>query len=554
MSKAENTSENEEKIENQNEQNNSINIEENDSVKSENLSSIQEETENSQNEENVQSENLEEGKNQNTQNYNFANLQKTLISKTAEKVKQNQESKEKNVLENPQKSEVQEDNSENSGKSQKRKLEKEYEDFVKPFQVEPEIKDCEIDYKYYLNNFENYVNSFWFPDYRIQAQVVSNQKAVKECFQNIYSEFYSRKYPNSVVLKQNSDSKTESMIIDGFESVVILTPDGKEKIYKCPESENKNRKWFISYHMGVPIYTEGKSVIDSILKNAGLTYNAGKIFGENKGKLLDRFGNSIKNIYRPAPVSNLLRDLLINAAKNDVYVSDKTLYSKWGEHITGKNGNLVELDNGKGKVISNVPYFSQLLAQTKDEYIDENGEYKTITGKVLCQLTAIAMLLWVKGIKGSTDKYFPDELYDDAEELNFSKNKIWDNTDSLYKEILNKFDNSLLLKIIESESEGKEEYKKIIQNQIDKGIPVPTSIHYKIYDKGKEIDANHVIFIVGYTEKGFIVIDPYGNLNKGKNSHLSDDFDGSYVEYAYDKYDICNRHIYLINKNKGDKK
>ena len=548
MSKAENTSENEEKIENQNEQNNSINIEENDSVKSENLSSIQEESENSRNEENVQNKKLEEQKNQNTQNYNFANLQKTLISKTAEKVKQNQESKEKNVLENPQKSEVQEDNSENSGKSQKRKLEKEYEDFVKPFQVEPEIKDCEIDYKYYLNNFENYVNSFWFPDYRIQAQVVSNQKAMKECFQNIYSEFYSRKYPNSVVLKQNSDSKTESMIIDGFESVVILTPDGKEKIYKCPESENKNRKWFISYHMGDPIYTEGKSIIDSILKNAGLTYNAGKIFGENKGKLLDRFGNSIKNIYRPAPVSNLLRDLLINAAKNDVYVSDKTLYSKWGEHITGKNGNLVELDNGKGKVISNVPYFSQLLAQTKDEYIDENGKYKKVSGKNMCQLSVLAMMLSFLGIKGSTDKYFPDELYDDAEELNFSKNKIWDNTDSLYKEILNKFDNSLSLKIIESESEGKEKYKKIIQNQIDKGIPVPTSIHYKIYDKGKEIDANHVIFIVGYTEKGFIVIDPYGNLNKGKNSHLSDDFDGSYVEYAYNKYDICNRHIYLIDK------
>ena len=541
MSKAENTSENEEKIENQNEKNNSINIEENDSVKSENLSSIQEESENSRNEENVQNKKLEEQKNQNTQNYNFANLQKTLISKTAEKVKQNQESKEKNVLENPQKSEVQEDNSENSGKSQKRKLEKEYEDFVKPFQVEPEIKDCEIDYKYYLNNFENYVNSFWFPDYRIQAQVVSNQKAMKECFQNIYSEFYSRKYPNSVVLKQNSDSKTESMIIDGFESVVILTPDGKEKIYKCPESENKNRKWFISYHMGVPIYTEGKSIIDSILKNAGLTYNAGKIFGENKGKLLDRFGNSIKNIYRPAPASNLLRDLLINAAKNDVYVSDKTLYSKWGEHITGKNGNMVELDNGKGKVISNVPYFSQLLAQTKDEYIDENGEYKTITGKVLCQLTAIAMLLWVKGIKGSTDKYFPDELYDFLETNGGGKGKVTDTLNNC-KKIIEKIAPDFIVKDIHPSAD----YINKIKNQINKKNPVVISLNYK---DSQNKDSGHVVFIVGYTENGFIIHDPYGNLNKGKNSQLSNDFDGSYVEYAYNKYNLLGKYaIYLEPK------
>ena len=355
---------------------------------------------------------------------------------------------------------------------------------------------------------------------------------------------------NSINIEENDSVKsenlssiqeeTESMIIDGFESVVILTPDGKEKIYKCPESENKNRKWFISYHMEVPIYTEGKSVIDSILKNAGLTYNAGKIFGENKGKLLDRFGNSIKNIYRPAPASNLLRDLLINAAKNDVYVSDKTLYSKWGDHITGKNGNLVELDNGKGKVISNVPYFSQLLAQTKDEYIDENGEYKTITGKVLCQLTAIAMLLWVKGIKGSTDKYFPDELYDFLETNGGGKGKVTDTLNNC-KKIIEKIAPDFIVKDIHPSAD----YINKIKNQINKKNPVVISLNYK---DSQNKDSGHVVFIVGYTENGFIIHDPYGNLNKGKNNHLSDDFDGSYVEYPYDKYDICNRHIYLINK------
>ena len=550
MGKAENTSENEneEKIENQNEQNKSINMEENDSVKSENLNSIQKESENSQNEEKVQSENLEECKTQNTQNYNFANSQKTLISEATEKVKQNQKSKEKNALENPQKSEkveiknkIQDDNSENSGKLQKRKLEKEHEEYKNKLKAQPETPRPQK----YLN-----LNFFPFKKGYVSLKKIKELKE-QNCLWKIFNSFekepYKTCFPNSVVIKQDKDSKTKSVIVNGLDSVLIVSPDGKETFYACPKGQKKED--FVSLYMGLPIYTDSRSVFEGFLKNAGLTYNVGKISGENKGKELDIYGNPIKEVRKPK--SNfLLRGILTSdsSAKKQVYNEDINLYSKWGDHITGKNGNMVELDNGKGKVISNVPYFSQILAQTKDEYIHENGKYKKVSGKNMCQLSVLAMMLSFFGIKGSTDKYFPDELYDDAEELNFSKNKIWDNTDSLYKEILNKFDNSLSLKIIESESEGKEKYKKIIQNQIDKGIPVPTSIHYKIYDKGKEIDANHVIFIVGYTEKGFIVIDPYGNLNKGKNSHLSDDFDGSYVEYAYNKYDICNRHIYLIDK------
>jgi uncharacterized protein YvpB len=440
MSKAENTSENEneEKFENQNGQNNSINIEENDSVKSENLNSIQDEKT-----ENVQNKKIEELKEQ---------------------------------------------------------------------------------------------NCLW------------------KIFNSFEKEPYKTCFPNSVVIKQDKESKSKSVIVNGLDSVLIVSPNGKETFYACPKGQKKED--FVSLYMGLPIYTDSRSVFEGFLKNAGLTYNAGKISGENKGKELDIYGNPIKEVRKPK--SNfLLRGILTSnsSAKKQVYNEDINLYSKWGDHITGKTGNLVELDNGKGKVISNVPYFSQLLAQTKDEYIDEKGKYKKVSGKNMCQLSVLAMMLSFFGIKGSTDKYFPDELYDDAEELNFSKNKIWDNTDSLYKEILNKFDKSLSLEIIESESEGKEKYKKIIQKQIDKGIPVVVSLNYNAFNENKEeVKNGHIVLIVGYTKNGFIVIDPYGNLNKGQNSHLSDDFDGSYVEYPYDKYDICNRHIYLINKNKEDKK
>ena len=541
MGKAENTSENEEKIENQNEQNKSINMEENDSVKSENLNSIQKESENSQNEEKVQSENLEECKTQNTQNYNFANSQKTLISEATEKVKQNQKSKEKNALENPQKSEkveiknkIQDDNSENSGKLQKRKLEKEHEEYKNKLKAQPETPRPQK----YLN-----LNFFPFKKGYVSLKKIKELKE-QNCLWKIFNSFekepYKTCFPNSVVIKQDKDSKTKSVIVNGLDSVLIVSPDGKETFYACPKGQKKED--FVSLYMGLPIYTDSRSVFEGFLKNAGLTYNVGKISGENKGKELDIYGNPIKEVRKPK--SNfLLRGILTSdsSAKKQVYNEDINLYSKWGDHITGKNGNMVELDNGKGKVISNVPYFSQLLAQTKDEYIDENGEYKTITGKVLCQLTAIAMLLWVKGIKGSTDKYFPDELYDFLETNGGGKGKVTDTLNNC-KKIIEKIAPDFIVKDIHPSAD----YINKIKNQINKKNPVVISLNYK---DSQNKDSGHVVFIVGYTENGFIIHDPYGNLNKGKNSQLSNDFDGSYVEYAYNKYNLLGKYaIYLEPK------
>ena len=520
MSKAENTSENEEKIENQNEQNNSINIEENDSVKSENLSSIQEETENSQNEENVQSENLEEGKNQNTQNYNFANSQKTLISEAAEKVKQNQKSKEKNALENPQKSEkVETESIPQEEKITKNFPEQKQIEFEKRFESKPVCTE--------KTNIS--------PIYRIlNVDPFEANRSELNCL-----------YPESVIIRKDEFGRTKEFTINGFKNLVVTTENNSrliKKVYDFPK--NVDKELFFAYYAGLPIYYDegNRKIVSRLLYNSGLRKSPEENAEWNKanfGKAFDIYGNTVKEINPP------FNNFFWKSAKRKAYEKDKNLFSKWGSHITDDDDNMFELDNGKGKVIS-VEYLNQLSAKIKDEYLDTDKKmYKNISGKDMCQLTALAMLLNYLGLP---EKYTPDKLYRISQELNLSKNRLWENTDSLYKQILRKLDKSLSLEIIESESEGKEKYKKFIQRQIDKDIPVPISLYYKINSKNKEVDTGHVVLVVGYTENGFIIHDPYGNLNKGKNNHLSDDFDGSYVEYPYDKYDICNRHIYLINK------
>ena len=53
----------------------------------------------------------------------------------------------------------------------------------------------------------------------------------------------------------------------------------------------------------------------------------------------------------------------------------------------------------------------------------------------------------------------------------------------------------------------------------------------------------HIIVVVGYTQCGFIVHDPYGNLNKGRDDSYGFDSDGAYVEYPYNKWSIGEKCI-----------
>ncbi len=135
---------------------------------------------------------------------------------------------------------------------------------------------------------------------------------------------------------------------------------------------------------------------------------------------------------------------------------------------------------------------------------------------------------------------------------------------------------NLKTKLYETDKKNEKLNLQDIKSQIDKGNPVIMSIGYKtrktigidepleryagyeVIEENKERKTKiiekkegHVVAVVGYTDKGFIVHDPYGNLNKGENEGYVNkkgavDFDGSFVEYDYNKWRIGEKWFYTI--------
>ena len=72
-----------------------------------------------------------------------------------------------------------------------------------------------------------------------------------------------------------------------------------------------------------------------------------------------------------------------------------------------------------------------------------------------------------------------------------------------------------------------------------------------LHENGKE-DGNHghVTVAVGYTEKGIIVNDPYGNLNSGTtySAHDIDKGDGAFEEYDKTRWFIGEKWAGYLNK------
>jgi hypothetical protein len=80
---------------------------------------------------------------------------------------------------------------------------------------------------------------------------------------------------------------------------------------------------------------------------------------------------------------------------------------------------------------------------------------------------------------------------------------------------------------------------------IDNGIPLLLSIDYK-----EDGNHGHVTVAVGYTEKGIIVNDPYGNLNSGTtySAHDIDKGDGAFEEYDKTRWFIGEKWAGYLNK------
>ncbi|MGC9423858.1 C39 family peptidase [Vibrio sp.] len=143
-----------------------------------------------------------------------------------------------------------------------------------------------------------------------------------------------------------------------------------------------------------------------------------------------------------------------------------------------------------------VPYKSQL-----DNEFNPGGA---------CNVTSLAMCLEYLGARRKTDlEQFEDELYSYAENNGYSRHSPYDLT-----QIARDYG-------VDSHFEISGNIENI-KRWIDGGNP--NIIH------GYFTDFGHIIVVVGYDEKGFVVHDPYGEWFA---SGYRNDLSGAYLHYSY---------------------
>lgn len=124
--------------------------------------------------------------------------------------------------------------------------------------------------------------------------------------------------------------------------------------------------------------------------------------------------------------------------KAEVFRKFPEIYARFGSRISGINGNIIELDEGKGKILGNVPYFHQSDNETNDGTGDDR-----VNGDVMCQLTSLAMVLESKGIRAKDPSaQLEDELYKMAKEECRGGKKLWDTVRETYEKVIPRINSS----------------------------------------------------------------------------------------------------------------
>ena len=73
-----------------------------------------------------------------------------------------------------------------------------------------------------------------------------------------------------------------------------------------------------------------------------------------------------------------------------------------------------------------------------------------------------------------------------------------------------------------------------IKRIIDRGVPVPVGILHK-GPGGSPYGGGHWICVIGYNKNGFIVHDPWGEINHNTGTYITTD--GAYLNYSYELFD-----------------
>ncbi len=339
-----------------------------------------------------------------------------------------------------------------------------------------------------------------------------------------------------IIEKRRIGGDTISFRSNGSTNVLVVTDDG-EYLYRKPE--HLDSADFFAFYAGIPIAIwspeeKENRIIERVLRNAGFHSDGTNWYNteddkNDPSKIFDIYGNPLipdffKNFPNTRTEEKIFEDFFSNANKSSIF-----LYKKWGKEITALDNRVVELNKGKGKIIETV-YMNQLVNKTKD-MADE-----IVTMEDMCQLTSLAMFLAQNGISTEyTQRTAADELYDIAEKKGFSGSKLWKDILGVYNAVLDEKASGLKAAYINSKMDDSLKERLIIQ--IDKGNVSLVSTQCR----HSERDCGHIVLLVGYTENGFIVHDPYGNFNKGENGSYANaknaiDFDGSFVEYRFDSW------------------
>ena len=362
--------------------------------------------------------------------------------------------------------------------------------------------------------------------YKLQKELYqklnfSQNKKVREFFLN------PNKRKGLFVTKDEAGNIVKLSYTPGND-IVFVNRKGELLDHGYGKWKGGNRSKFFGEKLGI-----GQKRADMMLQVAGYDYDS--TAGMNiptKDKKRRTFTDF--NIYGNELKIDITPEHKGDKIKEEAFNKFPEIYAVFGSRISGMNGNIIELDDGTGKVLGNVPYFHQ-RDNTTDEGTGENRVY----GDVMCQLTSLAMVLASKGVKPTDPtKQLEDELYEIAKKEGRGGEKLWTPVKATYEKVIPK-----ITDIYDASTGFKSEDEDLskITEQIDIGNPVIVDIKFN--------SGGHVVVCVGYTAKTLIFHDPYGNLEKGENNQYGSDKNGAYVEYPKNKYRIGKNWIrYLSEK------
>ena len=386
--------------------------------------------------------------------------------------------------------------------------------------------------------------------YIVQKDLYELQKAIykKLLFDQDKAarEFYNTRRKGLFVTKDETGKIIKLNYTPGNDVVFV---NRKGELLEYFKYEGGSKSEFFGNVLGI-----GKNRADWMMMVAGYDYSFAKemnIATTNTNRStfseFNIFGNELKPEISPEHKNDKI--------KCEVLKKYPEIYARFGDRISGINGTIIELDDGKGKVLGGVPYFHQCDNDTVD---GPQGDDNRVYGSVMCQLTSLAMILASKGVKTKdSTKQLEDVLYEISkdEDFGYGKSKtLWSDPQTLYTKIIPKLKEKQEIETngVEFDSEKgsfseDEDFSNII-SQINLGNPV-------IVDLKFNVDDGHVVVCIGYTENSLIIHDPYGNLEHGSNNGYGGanrDYNGAFVEYPKTKYKLGKNWIRYLEEDNNE--